>query len=226
MRPSSRRQNSKGGAYFTILLCIVLLAALTFAITKSSRNSGGTVGKERVNLYAQQVLEQLSDIQAGVNKLEQRGCTYAQMQFAWPPNSSAPADHSCDLFDSAGANLVQPTVPIQIFVPSPGWGTAYMTQDELNLDADSAGCPELYFSLIDVTAAFCAAFNQAAGNGLSTIPSLVDNGGGLSYPMNACNVTNYPALSSPLTGVTAFCSYASNFPAYVVHYLLAKNVTR
>jgi hypothetical protein len=118
-------RNARGNAFFLILIGVALFALLAYAITQSSRTSGGSATKEQNKILATQLLEDGNDIYQAVNtrmsvmsSCANTGNTNHKYNFysahymdggvpGYNPysNASAPSDHSCDLWDPAGGSV-------------------------------------------------------------------------------------------------------------------------
>lgn len=104
-------KHQSGNALFLILIAVALFAALSYAITSSSRGSGN-MDKERVILLKSDFENYLSDIQAAVIRLQViNGCSDTQISFenSISPqdytNLNAPFDNRCHIFEPEGGGL-------------------------------------------------------------------------------------------------------------------------
>lgn len=98
---------------------MVLFGALTWAITKSTRNDSGS-NREIAILQSAKFIEFAGKVEAAITRMKlASGCTDTQISFEHPlwahpdpwggsGNSAAPADKSCHLFNPAGGGLVVP----------------------------------------------------------------------------------------------------------------------
>tara|TARA_B100000686_G_scaffold334513_1_gene401865 strand:- start:4 stop:720 length:717 start_codon:yes stop_codon:yes gene_type:complete len=113
---------SKGNALFLILIAVALFAALSYAITNSSRG-GGNLDKEQ-QMIDNAVNEQcVASVEYGENKLKIiNGCSVAELSYELSDgtneNPSNPSDTSCFLFHRDGAGVIpcgsylDPTIPV------------------------------------------------------------------------------------------------------------------
>jgi len=112
------RTSEKGAVAFYILLAIVLLAALTYAVSQGSRTGANSITEDQARLAASEILDYGNTVARAVQKLKLRGCDETEISFQssqWHntslyDNTSAPADESCHIFNvNAGAiNFSQP----------------------------------------------------------------------------------------------------------------------
>jgi hypothetical protein len=129
----------RGNALFLILIAVALFAALSYAMTQSSRSGGGSISREQKQLIAAQMVQTGELVDKAVLRLTLAGCTDVQIDMAQPDggtdflyaNPSAPTDHHCSVFWSEGGGI-DPAVqklPAGITVSTPvpdrqGRGTA------------------------------------------------------------------------------------------------------
>lgn len=105
------RRGESGNVLFYILIAIVLLAALSYAVSSSSRSGSGDISNERAKLAASELLEYASSISTAVKQLKLRGCTDTEISFANTisatsyANTNAPDDGSCNIFGIAGGGM-------------------------------------------------------------------------------------------------------------------------
>lgn len=101
--------NDRGNALFLILIAVALFAALSYAITNSSRGGGG-IDKEQ-EMLDQAVSQQCTaSIEHGINKLKiLNGCPDDQISYELADgtneNVNNTSDTNCFLFDNNGAGI-------------------------------------------------------------------------------------------------------------------------
>ena len=102
------RQN--GNALFLILIAVALFAALSYAVTQSSRG-GGSIEREQ-QMIDQAVSEQCNaSVDYAVNKVKLlNGCDSSEISYELAdgdnPNPNAPADERCHVFRANGGGTV------------------------------------------------------------------------------------------------------------------------
>ncbi len=62
-------QNSKGNVLFLILIAVALFAALSYAVTQSTRSGGGNASAEQVQLRAGELISYMTGVQARVSRM-------------------------------------------------------------------------------------------------------------------------------------------------------------
>lgn len=102
-----------GNVLFLVLIAVFLFAALSYAITQSSRG-GRPIDREELDLGVSQALQHMSEVRAAVQRLTTvGGCTDKTIRF-WHANriSAGNALHygdgsnsECQVYDPAGGNV-------------------------------------------------------------------------------------------------------------------------
>ncbi|MGB1077042.1 MAG: hypothetical protein ACPG05_01945 [Bdellovibrionales bacterium] len=100
------KSNERGNVLFLILIAVALFAALSFAVTSSSRG-GGDADAEKAELDQAVSDNCVSNVQAAELKVSLlNGCASDQISYELEdgtnPNASAPADESCHVFRRSG----------------------------------------------------------------------------------------------------------------------------
>ena len=118
-----------GNALFLILIAVALFAALSYAVTQSSRSGTNVMDDEQAELIASTILDYGAQVRLAVNRVRTvNGCRKTEVSFwtehtkrqaewsGWADNfylnSNSPDDKRCHIFDPNGGNLNSPyTLP-------------------------------------------------------------------------------------------------------------------
>lgn len=116
-----------GNVLFLILIAVALFAALSYAVSQSTRG-GGNADDETAKIAASNLIQLLGSYKVGVDRLRARGCASNQISFVGAPgfytNGNSPVDNSCHLFEPEGA------------------GMSYIGPDEKALDQSLSGASD------------------------------------------------------------------------------------
>ncbi len=180
-----RKQN--GNALFLILIAVALFAALSYAITNSSRG-GGSIDKEQAEIYAAQILNTVSDYQQRILRLKTIG-SYEYILFN---DSSANASGTCHL----GNTDITPCNTIGIFSNESGLSPqnfssmvtsasySYALYDgQIRVGGSEIGTnlPDFYFWLRPINESICQSLNKRIhGSSVIGSASLAGDNNGFS----------------------------------------------
>lgn len=173
-----------GNILVFILITIVLLGAITAAITRSGGNTNETGSYEQNSINASRLASYAESVKTAVQMLIQRGCSENQISF-WHEdtnasggentgddyyNANAPSDNSCHVFQPEGAGLtwISPSSNLT----NQDWrivGTS--TIDEVPDPNTSAGGNELVMYLGGLSSDSCTQINLKTGFSISTPPT-------------------------------------------------------
>lgn len=110
MKKFNSRKSEKGAAIIYIMIAIALVAALSYAVSKSNRGGVTTLTGERAKLAAQEIVEYGNTVAQAVQKLRLRGCSDTQISFensviAGYTNASSPSDSTCHVYNPNGGSI-------------------------------------------------------------------------------------------------------------------------
>ena len=157
--------NDKGNVLFLILIAVGLFAALSYAVTQSSRGSTG-IDREEAALTAAQIFQYASLVENAINRLRVgNGCRDTDISFENPvstanyTNPSAPGDSSCHVFEASGGGLQ--------FIEAPDGNDEWLFSGEIVVEEHTINVsginPELTIILPRISAEVCQAINRAIG---------------------------------------------------------------
>lgn len=173
----------KGSVLFLILLGIILLGALSFAVSDSGRTGSGR-DKEDKTLALNTALSYAVDLENAIslvmaaNKCADTTLNFASAKWATPApyvNPNAPVSKICDIFDSAGGGVTWQDPPSAIKKTG---GSEYLITGNIRINGVGtnsaapvgAGAELLFISYIPLES--CQLINQRMGiaSGVGGVP--------------------------------------------------------
>ncbi len=206
----------RGNVLFLILIAVALFAALSYAVTQSTRSGGGDASKETVALAVSQLVQFAGQVENAITRVKvMNGCTDTQLNFFSPihgvANPSAPASGLCDIFSDRGGQVVYQRLPASLYDPANANGTSYAgiagfpgfgADNRVRYhgtDGNGAASVDLLFFAFPLTQAACAEINRRLGLTLSTAAIYI------SVNFTGIYTDNYLAVTPGETGMG--CGY-------------------
>jgi len=154
-----------GSAFFYIIIAIALFAALSYTVSKNRNGNTNIYTEEQAKLAAQEIIEYGNTVTNAVQKLRLRGCSDTDISFennvvAGYSNGGAPADNSCDVFDTNGGNINLPTFNRNFYDPSAPAFTEISFNAENNITGVSSTEAELMAFVSRLDQNICDSINQ------------------------------------------------------------------
>ena len=232
----STSQAERGNVLFLILIAVVLFAALSYAVTQSSRTGGGDAGRETNLISSAEITQYPAAVKTAMVRMIINGVSYEELKFN-PPSA----------FAGLGSDLAQ-----GVFHPS-GGGAAYNQASASAMDSDTPGT--WYFNasyevedigtssaaspdgndfvafLPGVKKAVCDKLNEES-NGIGTIPVasaiastdvdiLYDDTASDTIPNESAQVIGVSAGTTGLSGQPQGCFEASD-SVYVYYQVIGE----
>lgn len=100
-----------GSVLFLILIAVALFAALSYAVSQSSRSSGPSIKQEKETLQTAVTDDCTASVDTAMMRLKMvKGCDPTQISYELPgggnANPQAPTDKRCHLFNTNGGGIV------------------------------------------------------------------------------------------------------------------------
>ncbi|MGB1077322.1 MAG: hypothetical protein ACPG05_03370 [Bdellovibrionales bacterium] len=166
----------KGNVLFLILIAVVLFAALSYAVTQSTRG-GGDTSEETVGFQVAELQQVVANVRTAILRLKMNGCSNEEIS-VYSTMYAAPAG-----FDNVNTPVAGGDFSCHIFHPD-GGGVTYFREDKRDICIPT-GCdttvlsvtgnhsvvnvgtslPELMYFVDRVTDEFCEAWNEEVGVG-------------------------------------------------------------
>lgn len=158
----------RGNVLFLILIAVVLFAALSYAVTQSSRTGGGDAGRETNLISSAEISQYPAAVKTAIVRMIINGTTYEQLKFN-PPSafSGLGANLSQGVFHpSGGASVFQNAQPDAMVSGTPGVWYFNPNFEVENIGTTSAGSPdgnEFIAFLPGLKKAICSRINEELG---------------------------------------------------------------
>lgn len=225
--------SERGNVLFYVLIAVTLLAALSYAVTDSSRGNVQQLSNDKARLYATEIIEYSSSVSAGVGQLRLRGVSAENICFesdTWPAGNdyshSGCNDNTNRVFhpDGAGINLAFPPAEAMDQSATPDGLWHFYGQNEIEnvgSTCGAAGCSDLIMVVDEVMVSVCVQLNDLLGiTNPSGVPPTDDNidttlfQGSYGY----ARTIGDEAGSAPLASNTSGCFQKTNAPAEYIYY--------
>ena len=180
-KKSRTRQSESGNVIFYILIAIALIAALSYAVSSSSRSGGDSaLSEERARILATEILEYSNAIATATSLLKLRGCSDLEISFenqtlTGYANSNSPNNNICDIFHINGGGITYQK-PNSAASNSQNWGFTG-SRDIVGVGTTS---PDLFLILHDVNREVCMKLNDMLNVPRTSGNAPADNGGDMT----------------------------------------------
>ena len=183
MRSDQKRQGEKGNVLFLILIAVALFAALSYAVTQSTRSGGGSTEKEKAILSSASMTQGPTAMRTALIRMVLGGVDVADLQFNTPANFAAASDNSLLVFHPAGGGAVYQLAASDLMSgQSQGVWFYNANFDIPEIGTDGSGGNDIIAFLPNITQAVCRQINEefsidTTGCTLTSgIPNLNTNG--------------------------------------------------
>lgn len=229
-------KHQSGNVLFLILIAVALFAALSYAVTSSSKGGGNGISKDKAKILASELTQYTTSIEQAINRMQlMNGCSNEQISFENPEtsgytNANAPADKRCHIFDPAGGGLSNNDLHFAEISGDPlmymQHGNGSGLQDVGVSGCGDATCSDLYtfYNMRgDNMDLVCESINKGMGHA-DLVPTLTT--GYLIHPpkFTGTYTGTHTATGAAFRGKRTFCyNYATDPTRYFyVHVLLAR----
>lgn len=226
--------SESGNVLFLILIAVALFAALSYAVTQSTRSGSGSTEKEKAILSSASMTQHPTAVRTGLIRMVLGGVDVADIRFNAPGNFAAVSDTTWLVFHPNGGGAVFQRAPADLMTGS-SLGTWYYNAnwDVLEVGTDGAGGNDIVAFLPGVTQTVCkqvnAEFAISASGCTSTdsiIPDLDSSTTESNIREDMDDVYTFPvtdqedlvnATCNIFAGQAAGCFYDSDNSEYVFY---------
>lgn len=186
------RAGERGNVLFLILIAVALFAALSYAVTQSTRSGSGDASGETNLINSAQLAQYPAGVRTSVVRMIIGGISVDQLLFDAPSYFTAMSvsDRQLNVFHPTGGGAVFQNPPKDLVVPgSPGvwiYSSAYQIEGIGSTDPSSAANDIIAF-LPGIAQNVCRKLNQEVGietavddkipadSSLTTVPTAIQN---------------------------------------------------
>lgn len=109
MNKQTNRQSESGNVLFLILIAVALFAALSYAVTKSTRSGGGSTEKEKATLSSAAMTQYPTALRTAIIRMVLNGVSVRSMYFDAPASfGGASTETPCSTRMAAARHIRTP----------------------------------------------------------------------------------------------------------------------
>ena len=155
----NRRKNESGNVLFLILIAVALFAALSYAVTQSTRSGGGSTEREKATLSSASMTQHPTGMRTAIIRMVLSGVDVASIAFNSPANFSGVSEELLVFHPNGGAAVYQ-QAPSDL-MSSAGLGTWFynVNWDIPQIGTDGGGGNDVIAFLPGITQAVCKQTN-------------------------------------------------------------------
>ena len=163
----SSKENQAGNVLFLILIAVALFAALSYAVTQSTRSGGGSTSNETAGINAAQTTQYPASVRTAVVRMIIGGTDPANIEFNAPSAFGALTSNAVGVFHPSGGGATHVTAPaVNMIDGAPGEWFFNPNFEIVNIgtsvDGDDAGNEFIAF-LPGITSTLCTRLNSDLG---------------------------------------------------------------
>lgn len=156
-----QREGEKGNVLFLILIAVALFAALSYAVTQSTRSGSGTADKEKSLLSSSAMTQHPTALRTSLIRMVLSGVDVTDILFNSPANFGSVSDLSEAVFHPTGGGAVFQQAPADIMSGSAQGTWFYNANWDIPLiGIDGAGGNDIIAFLPGITPVVCRSIND------------------------------------------------------------------
>ena len=153
-------KSNSGNILFIILIAVALFAAITYAVTQSTRSGSGNATNESKSLDASDLIAYAGLIQSTIQRMVVGGCSLSTIDFLGT-NGTSPSNGSCNVFNATNGGKL-PARYENKWWADPGAKHLYFSDGHPVANVGS-GANEITMMLIGADSGVCDQINKKAG---------------------------------------------------------------
>ncbi len=159
-----KRTGESGNVLFLILIAVVLFAALSYAVTQSSRSGAGSAANETSSLNAAQITQYPAAVRTAVVRMMVNGTDVTELEFNPPVDFADLTSASVGVFHPSGGGATYVTAPADVMENgSPGAWYFNGNFDIVNIGTSGVNGNDLVAFLPGIKTSVCTKINSELG---------------------------------------------------------------
>lgn len=177
------RKGERGNVLFLILIAVALFAALSYAVTQSTRSGGGDAQKETNKLGSAQITQYPASLRTSIIRMVIGNQDVNTLEFNTPTDydncfGGAGGTHSRCVFHPSGGQATYVQIPGDLMASNAAGDWVFNGENAINLigtssgaDAPTTATADLIAYLPGVATSVCESINEELGIAGGTIPA-------------------------------------------------------
>jgi hypothetical protein len=167
MKNNKNRQSEKGNVLFLILIAVALFAALSYAVTQSTRSGGGSGDNETALINSAQITQYPASVRTAVVRMIIGGTDMTNLEFNAPSDYADLTSPAVGVFHPQGGGATYVTAPATLMDNgNPGvwhFNAEFEVEDVGTSVASDAAGNEVMAFLPNITQTLCTRINEQLG---------------------------------------------------------------
>lgn len=152
------KKSESGNVLFLILIAVIMFAALSYAVTKTTRG-GGSIEREEKTLKASRLALMGTVLQSAVTRMTITGVAPASVDLHTGDNVTVCAAGDSCVFSTDGGGATAPIPMVELFSGAPVV-TYYEVADGWTVAGIGTAAADIIMTMSSLTAAGCAELNR------------------------------------------------------------------
>ena len=165
-----QRQSEKGNVLFLILIAVALFAALSYAVTQSSRTGGGATDGEANLVNSAQVTQYPASVRTAIVRMIIGGTDVTQLEFNAPSEYGSLTETSYGVFHPSGGGATHVTAPPEVMQSNNQGQWVFSSDYAIEFIGTTEN--DIIALLPGISTSICERLNTELG-----VPSATDTGG-------------------------------------------------
>lgn len=188
-RKRDARTGESGNVLFLILIAVVLFAALSYAVTQSSRSGAGSAANETNSLNAAQITQYPASVRTATIRMMVNGTDVTELEFNPPATFGSLTSTAVGVFHPSGGGATYVSAPADVMANNlPGTWYFNANFDIVEVGTTGVNGNDLIAFLPGIKSAVCTRINEELG----ITGDVTDDFTDASYTANMDNAYTFP----------------------------------